>query len=58
MAPIACDIHTPDFLAIARGYGCEALRVRTLEELAAALSASRQADVPTIIEAREEDFLG
>lgn len=58
MVPIACDIHTPDFLAIARGYGCQAVRVRTPEELAAALIASTEVDVPTLIEAREEDFLG
>jgi len=33
MAPIACDIHTPDFLAIARAYGCEAQRATTIAEL-------------------------
>ena len=26
MEPIACDIHTPDFVAIAKGYGCPAQR--------------------------------
>ena len=57
MQPIACDIHTPDFLAIARGYGCPALRATTLEELEAALRASQEVDLPTVIEVREEDFL-
>lgn len=58
MEPIACDIHTPDFLAIARGYGCPAVRASNLEELATALIASSQEDLPTLIEVREEDFLG
>jgi acetolactate synthase-1/2/3 large subunit len=57
MSPVACDIHTPDFLAIARGYGCRAVRARNLEELAAALSGSVDVDVPTLIEVSEEDFL-
>lgn len=57
MAPIACDMHTPDFLAIAEAYGCRATRVRSLEALKVALSQSSEYNVPTIIEAREEDFL-
>jgi acetolactate synthase-1/2/3 large subunit len=57
MAPIACDIHTPDFLAIARAYGCEAQRVTTIAELEEQLQRSRQCAVPTVIEVLEEDFL-
>ena len=57
MKPIACDIHTPDFLAIAEGYGCRATRVTTLSELEAALIASQDFAGPTLIEVREEDFL-
>ena len=57
MEPIACDIHTPDFLAIARGYGCSAVRARSIEELESALVNSTAVDFPTVIEVREEDFL-
>lgn len=57
MKPIACDIHTPDFLAIARGYGCRAIRVTSLSQLEEALAASVKFAVPTLIEVREEDFL-
>jgi acetolactate synthase I/II/III large subunit len=57
MQPIACDIHTPDFLAIAAAYGCHSLRVRTHAELSAALRAAAQQSLPTLIEAMESDFL-
>ena len=57
MNPIACDIHTPDFLAIARGYGCRALRASSLQELEEALIGSRSIEGPTLIEVREDDFL-
>lgn len=57
MAPIACDIYVPDFLKIAEGYGCPAIRARTLEEFKAALQQAQQASVPTLIELLECDFL-
>jgi acetolactate synthase-1/2/3 large subunit len=57
MTPIACDIYTPDFLGIARAYGCEAVRVTNEQELAEALRASTDKSVPTLIEVRETDFL-
>ena len=57
MTPIACDIYTPDFVAIARAYGCEALRVTNEHELGDALRASTSKNVPTLIEVRETDFL-
>jgi acetolactate synthase-1/2/3 large subunit len=57
MEPIACDIHTPDFLAIAEAYGCRASRVKSIQDLQAALSRSTEFDVPTVIEVREENFL-
>jgi acetolactate synthase-1/2/3 large subunit len=57
MKPIACDIHTPDFLAIARAYGCEAIRARSIKEFEEALIRSQQLSCPTLIEVREQDFL-
>lgn len=57
MAPIACDIFTPDLLAIARGYGCEAARAENIDALHALLLAAPSRSVPTVIEVREKDFL-
>lgn len=57
MEPIACDIHTPDFLAIAKAYGCRAERATNLQEFEAMLVEHQHHNVPTLIEVREEDFL-
>ncbi|MCV6604014.1 MAG: thiamine pyrophosphate-dependent enzyme, partial [Porticoccaceae bacterium] len=57
MEPIACDIHTPDFIAIAKGYGCPAQRAHNLDELRQQMKVAQQQTVPTIIELREEDFI-
>jgi len=57
MAPIACDIHTPDFVAIAKAYGCEALRVENHQALAAALTDAQARNLPTVIELPEHCFL-
>lgn len=57
MAPIACDIYTPDLLAIARGYGCVAERARDTDELAESLQRCVGRSVPTLIEVQEQDFI-
>ncbi len=57
MKPIACDIYTPDILAIARGYGCAAQSATDIDSFGAALQASTERDVPTVIELREADFI-
>jgi acetolactate synthase-1/2/3 large subunit len=57
MKPIACDIHTPDFLAIAAAYGCRTAHPRDHAELGAALRDAATASVPTLIEVDERDFL-
>ncbi len=57
MEPLACDIYTPDILAIARGYGCEAVRAHDLAWFSAALSESSARPVPTVIELRVADFI-
>lgn len=57
MKPMACDIYTPDFIKIAQGYGCQALRVETIDQLTQALSAAQKNACPTLIELREDDFL-
>ena len=57
MEPIACDLHTPDFVAIALAMGCAAERAATLGQLEQLLRASAGRNVPTLIELQERDFL-
>jgi acetolactate synthase-1/2/3 large subunit len=47
---IGVDIYTPDFQAIARGFGCHAVEAESPEHLKDALSAAVTADRPTVIE--------
>lgn len=54
---IGVDIYTPDFLTIARGFGCRAERAETLEQLRQLLREARQAAGPTLIEIDEEAAL-
>jgi acetolactate synthase-1/2/3 large subunit len=53
---IGVDIYTPDFLAIARGFGCRAERTESLKQLGWLLQQSRQEAGPTLIEIDEETF--
>ncbi len=57
MEPIACDIHSPDFPALAEAYGCFATRVEDHGALESALIAAQSRDVPTVIELPEDRFL-
>ncbi|UTA47618.1 5-guanidino-2-oxopentanoate decarboxylase [Simiduia sp. 21SJ11W-1] len=57
MAPMACDIYSPDFLKVAEGYGCKSRRATNLAELAEALREAQTATVPTVIEVQESDFI-
>ena len=55
---IGVDIHTPDFLALATGFGCAAARASSFESLRELLRAASRADRPTLIEVREDaEFL-
>jgi len=51
------DIFTPDFIVVAQGLGCKALRVRTLEQLQDALRDSQLQQCPTVIELDQSDFV-
>ncbi|MBY5925018.1 MULTISPECIES: 5-guanidino-2-oxopentanoate decarboxylase [unclassified Halomonas] len=54
---IGVDIYTPDLVAIARGYGCEAHTATGLDHLERLLQQAKEADGPWLIEVREEgDF--
>ncbi len=56
---IGVDIHTPDFLALARAFGCRAQRARSFEELHTHLRSAERLDSPMLIEVLEEgEFLG
>ncbi|MBX3567819.1 MAG: 5-guanidino-2-oxopentanoate decarboxylase [Rhizobiaceae bacterium] len=50
---IGVDIFTPDFVAVARGLGCEASRPQDIAALRDALAESARRSVPTLIEIRE-----
>ncbi|MEM5340391.1 5-guanidino-2-oxopentanoate decarboxylase [Paraburkholderia azotifigens] len=56
ITPVGVDIYTPDFLKLAKGFGCEARRVNTRESLAAELQRANSRDVPTVIEVVEADW--
>jgi acetolactate synthase-1/2/3 large subunit len=47
---IGVDIFTPDFVAVAKAFGCEASRPGSLAELERELKASLTREVPTVIE--------
>lgn len=57
MEPIACDIHTPDFIGIAKAYGCHAERVDNHSELRQALRQAQDREVPSIIEVQQDSFI-
>jgi acetolactate synthase I/II/III large subunit len=54
---IGVDLHTPDFLTIARGFGCRAERAESLKQLQGLLQQSSQEAGPTLIEIDEEEAL-
>lgn len=55
--PIGVDIYTPDFLAIARGFGCRAVRAESLAHLRDQLQQAHGANGPTLIEVDETEAL-
>jgi acetolactate synthase-1/2/3 large subunit len=54
--PIGVDIYTPDFLTIARGFGCEAEKLEDPRDLPAKLKAAAQRNRPTVIEIDEAAY--
>ncbi|MSP83994.1 MAG: 5-guanidino-2-oxopentanoate decarboxylase [Alphaproteobacteria bacterium] len=56
---IGVDLRNPDFLMLARAFGCMAERPESLEAIGTAIEAALRRDVPTLIEVREDaSFLG
>jgi acetolactate synthase-1/2/3 large subunit len=52
--PIGVDIYTPDFQAIARGFGCQAVKIEGYEQLGRELIAANKRNVPTVVEIRAD----
>jgi len=48
--PVGVDIHTPDFIAIARAMGCHAQAASNAQALREALHGAVERNVPTLIE--------
>ena len=53
---IGVDIHGPDFVSLARSFGCSACRAADLDELKRALRGAQQEAGPTLIEVQQSDF--
>ena len=51
---IGVDIYTPDLLAIAKGFGCNAERASSLDHLRELLQIAASAQRPTVIEVLED----
>jgi acetolactate synthase I/II/III large subunit len=54
---IGVDIYTPDFITIAQGLGCHAVRPADIAALRNELAQSATRKVPTVIEIRASDSL-
>ncbi len=58
IAPLGVDLVVPDYLAIARGFGCRAERMESLDQLADELAKAGGRTVPTLLQIEEgSDFL-
>ena len=58
VTPIGVDLHTPDFVSLAKAYGLATAAPTSLEELRATLLRAVAAGKPMLIEMQEADFLG
>ncbi|AET92832.1 acetolactate synthase, large subunit [Burkholderia sp. YI23] len=56
ITPVGVDIYTPDFMALARAFGCEAARADDPQALDLALRQAIAREIPTVIEVREADW--
>jgi len=58
ITPVGVDLHTPDFVAIAKAYGMAGVRMETLDALPALLGEAAARPGPTLIEFDETVVLG
>jgi acetolactate synthase-1/2/3 large subunit len=54
--PVGVDIYTPDFQVLAKGFGCNSVKVSRLGDLPAALKAAAGQKTATIIELVEDEI--
>lgn len=54
ITPVGVDIHTPDFVAVARGMGCAAESASSEDSLRSALRAAAARPGPTLIEVDQD----
>lgn len=54
IAPLGVDLVVPDFIAIARGFGCHAERIDSFDRLSAELALAAGRTVPTVLEIRQD----
>lgn len=50
----AADMRNPDFLSLARSFGCHAVSPQSLDELESAIEKGFREKVPTVVEVRED----
>jgi acetolactate synthase-1/2/3 large subunit len=55
--PIGVDIWTPDFQLLAKGFGCEAVKLKDPADLPAQLRAAAKRRTATVIEIDEGDYV-
>jgi acetolactate synthase-1/2/3 large subunit len=58
ITPVGVDLHTPDFVGLARAYGCEATQLEDLADLPDLLREASDRQVPTLIVFDEAVVLG
>ena len=52
------DLHTPDFVTVAAGFGCRGVKVRAIPALAQGIRDAFAADVPTLIDVDARAIVG
>lgn len=58
ITPVGVDLHTPDFVALGRAYGCAAERMTDLAQLPGLLTEAAGRQGPTVLEFDEGVILG
>ncbi len=57
VTPVGVDLHTPDFVSLAKSYGLNASNASTLPDLTSALQNALESRTPTLIEITESKML-
>ena len=57
VTPVGVDLYTPDFMILARGFGCAKQRVGTVSGLIEAVSCAAGRRVPTVLEIDEQMWI-